>query len=354
MRFKWNKTTLIIIFWILFMVVDSLKKIESLTANDETLWLYHLPGYLIWILLTFPLNFLFNWSDKLSLWKRFLFLAGSSLLLGSIKVMLSWILFYLGFWLLKNQPVKGFADFLSGITLFYFVEAFIISGVVLIVLFVIEVYNKYREQSLRNAALETQLAKAQLQTLKMQLRPHFLFNANNVISMLVRKGENEKAINMIAGLSDLLRMSLERENHQLITLEEELALLEKYLNIESMRFEDRLFIHYDIPESTRLAMVPNFILQPLVENAFKHGISKILGKAEIKIAAKKISERLRIRVFNSGPALESGKQLKHHYGIGLSNSINRLTQIYKSDGKFSLVNLNNGVQAEIEIPFYQK
>ena len=287
MNIRWNQTKLIIAFWMLFFAVDVLKKIGSFSDVQRVLY-YHLPGYLLWILLTIPLSKIFSYSGKFELWQRVVFLVPLAILAGCVKVVSNWLIYFAGIFLtIGGMPRGGFLNFMSYMTLFYFMEAIIIASVLLAVFFIVELYHKYKAESLRSAQLENQLAKAQLQTLKMQLQPHFLFNANNTISMLVRKGENEKAVSMIAGLSDLLRISLERENHQIVQLQEELELLKQYLQIETLRFEDRLSYHFDIETDTLEALVPSFLLQPLLENAFKHGIAKSIGKAVVELSAPK-------------------------------------------------------------------
>ena len=351
MKIKWNKTTLIIIFWLLFFVVDFLKKIGSFADYQRVLF-YYFPGYLLWVALTIPLSKLFDYSEKFELWKQGLLLAVSAIVTGSIKVIANWLIYFAGLYLsLGRVPSGGFSKFMSYMTLFYFMEAIIIAAVLLTVFFIVELYHKYKEESLRSAQLENQLAMAQLQTLKMQLQPHFLFNANNTISMLVRKGENAKAVEMIAGLSDLLRSSLERENHQLISLQEELDLLKQYLQIETLRFEDRLSYDFDIEAETLLAFVPSFLLQPLLENAFKHGIAKSIGKAVVTISARKKQDKLRIHLFNSGPHFEEASPST---GIGLSNTIKRLQQLYQTNYQFELSNHKNGVLVKIVLPFTVK
>jgi two-component system LytT family sensor kinase len=140
--------------------------------------------------------------------------------------------------------------------------------------YAIEYYRRYREREFQAAQLETQLAQAQLDTLRMQLHPHFLFNTLNGIVGLVRDHKNEAAVNMLVGLSDLLRHTLEHSERQEVELKEELKFINLYLRIQQMRFSDRLKIKMDIDPSTMQALVPNLLLQPLVENALRHGISR--------------------------------------------------------------------------------
>jgi LytS/YehU family sensor histidine kinase len=151
-------------------------------------------------------------------------------------------------------------------------------------------YRKYREGELRAVELQAQLAQAQLQALKMQLHPHFLFNTLNAIAALVRKNENKAATDMLAGLSDLLRLALENVGAQEVSLQRELEFLERYLEIEKIRFADRLQVKMHIAPETLEARVPNLILQPLVENAIRHGIAPRSASGLIEICAERYDE----------------------------------------------------------------
>jgi LytS/YehU family sensor histidine kinase len=203
-----------------------------------------------------------------------------------------------------------------------------------------------RERERRAAQLETSLAEARLQALKLQIQPHFLFNTMNDISSLVRGGQGEEAIGMIAGLSDLLRYSLDRGGGTLVTLEEEVAMAGRYLDLQRMRFADRLEVEVEIPRELSRASVPVLLLQPLAENAIQHGVARSHAGGRVAVRARRDGEELRIEVFNTGrlrPGLRPG--------IGLSTTLSRLAQLYGDRARFELVEGGGGVTARVTIPW---
>ena len=150
---------------------------------------------------------------------------------------------------------------------------------------------------------KTELARAQLHALQLQLQPHFLFNTLHAIGVL-NQDDPARATRMIASLGDLLRGSLDNRAAKEITLEKELALLEHYLDIESVRFSDRLTVSVDVPAAVKQYLVPTFSLQPLVENAVRHGVARRVGASLLRIGASAEDGRLRLSVWNNGPAID--------------------------------------------------
>lgn len=201
---------------------------------------------------------------------------------------------------------------------------------------------------LRNDRLNNQLTKAQLQALKLQLNPHFLFNTLHTISSLTLIGDRKTSANITTRLGDFLRRTLDYEEQQLVTLAKELEFFDLYLDIESIRFKDRLTIEKQIDHDLLAAKVPNLILQPLVENAVKHGIARNKGPGLIRLEIKKAAGFLRVKIYNDGPLL-NGHITE---GIGLSNIQQRLEKLYGSDFDFSLDNdvSGNGVNSNLSIP----
>jgi len=193
------------------------------------------------------------------------------------------------------------------------------------------------------ARLAGELSKAQLDALRRQLEPHFLFNALNGISGLVREKRNDAAVQMIAGLSDLLRRVLEDSGRQLVPLAEEVSFLESYIELQAMRFGDRLKVTVDIPLELYAALVPQLVLQPLVENAIVHGIGKLEAGGEIRVTARDSDGTLSIYFYSDGPALSLVGT--DRTGVGLSNTRGRLVTLY---GEGSSVELRNGDQAGVE------
>ena len=247
-----------------------------------------------------------------------------------------------------------FASFLEAYQYFVFVNlhlsVLIYAGVVGIKS-AYSYYQKYRERELQASQLEARLAQSRLQVLKMQLHPHFLFNTLNAISELIYK-DPESADRMLTDLSDLLRLSFENLEVQEISLKQELEFLEKYLEIEQMRFHDRLTVDMKIAPDTLDACVPNMILQPLVENAIKHGIAPRSSGGRIDINTERNNGHLEISVIDDGLGIPFGDIETLPEGVGLSNTRRRLRHLYGDRHKFDLVALEKGgVGVTLEIPF---
>lgn len=234
-------------------------------------------------------------------------------------------------------------------------NSFLVYWLMIIIMFGLNFYRKYKNQYIHNLELESQLTQSELQTLKMQLQPHFLFNALNTISMMVRRKKEDHAVEMISGLSDLLRTSLTRQSDQYVSLKEELSLIEKYLEIEQNRFKDNIKVVFEIDEKTKQLPVPNLILQPIIENAIKHGLSKTMGKGMIKISSKVAEGKLLISIFNTSPFLNlNNEDCLENNGIGLSNTKKRLKQLYKDDYAFTIEYQEPiGVMVEMKFPCYK-
>lgn len=209
----------------------------------------------------------------------------------------------------------------------------------------VEYYQRYHERALRAAQLERSLADARLHALQLQLQPHFMFNTLNAIAALVRTRQHDQATGMIAGLADLLRYTLDHEGRQTVPLGEEIAVLRRYLDIEATRFPDRLRYRIEVPEALHGAAVPMLILQPLAENAVRHGIARLATGGEIEVAATRDGGRLQIRMRNDG-ALDPAAQ----EGIGLRNTRERLATLFGDAAQFSLSMQDGRVQALIALP----
>ena len=212
-------------------------------------------------------------------------------------------------------------------------------------------YKKFRERELRNSKLESNLTQAKLQALKMQLHPHFLFNTHNAISELVYTDPGT-AERMIANLSDLLRISLDKADVEEVTLQQELSFVEKYIEIEQMRFQERLRFKLKIAPDTLDAAVPNMILQPLIENAVRHGITPLKEGGAIQVTSFSKNGKLHLRVMDDGVGLPSTGVKGIVRGIGLSNTQERLFYLYGDQQEFSVGSNNKkGFSVSIVIPF---
>jgi two-component system, LytTR family, sensor kinase len=212
-------------------------------------------------------------------------------------------------------------------------------------------YRKYKDRELRATKLEAQLAQAQLQVLKMQLNPHFLFNTLHAISSLMQV-DVEAADDMVTRLSDLLRMSLESMNQHEISLKREMEFLQSYLEIQRVRFRDRLTVRIDTPAGVLDALVPNMILQPLVENAVTYGIAARSTAGEIQVRALQADGMLRLEVVDDGMDIQAHSSETHHGGLGLANTKARLRQLYGEAQRLTMeARAGGGTIVTLEIPF---
>lgn len=210
-------------------------------------------------------------------------------------------------------------------------------------------HRRYVDRALRAHVLETQLARAQLHFLELQLQPHFLFNSLHAIQELAHESA-AAAERMLRRLQALLAMSLERSGRDEVSLADELAALEPYVDIQRTRF-DWLAVRVEASDEARSALVPHLILQPLVENAIRHGLAVRQGSGEVEIVAERRGDRLRLRVRDNGAGL-SPLPAEARSGIGLRNAGERLRQLYGSDHTFQLREARGGgVLVEIDIPF---
>jgi signal transduction histidine kinase len=199
------------------------------------------------------------------------------------------------------------------------------------------------------AQLEAALALARLQALRMQLEPHFLFNALNSISSLIRR-DPDAAERMLARLGDFLRLTLDDSMPQEVELRQELEFLERYLDIERVRFRDRLSVEIDVPAELLGARVPYLVLQPLVENAIRHGIAERAGPGHVVVRAARREGQLRLEVEDDGPGLPSDVD-PPRFGVGLSNIRARLEQLYGSNGRLTVEGGNgHGLRVAITLP----
>jgi len=231
----------------------------------------------------------------------------------------------------------------------FFFTHFLTYWAIVGVCWAIRAHRLSRERELRASQLETQLSEARLEALKMQLHPHFLFNALNSVLPLVYR-DRDAAVRTVSRLEELLRRSLEADATQLVPLRREVEFLELYLEIQKTRFQDRLTVAFDVPANLLSAPVPNLILQPLVENAIKHGVSARPGSGRVEIRARRDDETLFLAVRDDGPGLpETGESSSS--GVGLRNTRGRLEQLYGGRSRFSLANsAEGGVEATVELP----
>lgn len=229
---------------------------------------------------------------------------------------------------------------------------FILYGAILAIQSVFESRARLASQQAETARLNEQLSKAQLDAVRRQIEPHFLFNTLNSVSALIRERRNDAAVMMIAGLSDFLRRLLADPTRQQVPLAEEMEFAQKYLDIQKVRFVDRLQLAVDVPSDLLVAQVPTLILQLMVENAIKHGIAKRAQGGLVRISAARNNGTLTLSVYNDGPSLPPTHIAPS--GIGLSNMRTRLEGLY---GNAFVLNMRNqqpgGVEVSVSVPFIE-
>lgn len=216
--------------------------------------------------------------------------------------------------------------------------------------FGLELYQRYKSEELKAVQLQSRLIETELKALREQLRPHFLFNTLNTISVLVREQKNDEAVTLIARLSSLLRMSLDNTRVHEVTVRQELDFLERYLDIQKARFSDRLNVGIAIEPAAMEARIPNLLLQPLVENAIVHGIAPKSGPGRVEVLGRVEGDKLHLEVRDDGPGLGDGLK-RAREGIGLSNTRERIAKIYGAQGQLSLRSEpGRGVSVQIVLP----
>src|ERR1700722_20278403 len=231
------------------------------------------------------------------------------------------------------------------------VPAFILYAVIFAVTYVLDSKARAAAQQTDTARLNEQLSHAQLNALQRQVEPHFIFNALNSISGLVREQKNDAAVSMIVALSDFIRRVAASSHDPQALLSEEVEFLERYLQIQEVRFAGRLKLDIQIPDELRKAQIPSLILQPLAENAIKHGISQRVLGGEVRLAASRANGLLHLSVYNDGPLLDrDGSAITD--GIGLSNLRTRLKLLYGNDCDLRLENYGiTGGQVSMALPY---
>jgi signal transduction histidine kinase len=346
---RWFRRLLVFAFWtVLGLSFASQFYISSANAGLEVSWKQavgsSLGDWYVFAALSVPVIFL---SRRFPLdtghWGRSLVVHGlASLAFSALYMVLrSWV----GIWQYEASFGEAFRRLL--VKTWHF--NLLIYWVILAVSQAFDYYRKYRERELQAADLEASLARAKLQALQMQLNPHFLFNTLHSISSLMHQ-DVEAADRMVMRLSDLLRAALDSSDTQEVPLRQELDLLKLYLGIEQIRFGDRLTVKLEIPPDTLEAQVPNLILQPLVENAIKHGIQPKARPGRIELKAERLNGLLALRVIDNGVGLKQG--VSPEEGVGLSNTRARLRELYGDAHRFELASgPEGGLQVELEIPF---
>jgi len=258
----------------------------------------------------------------------------------------------------QTAPLDG--EMFRLILVFSLIPGIVFYWMILAISYAFNYYRQYQDERISTSQLRAQLAEARLHALKMQLHPHFLFNTLHSVTALVLKKDDRQAVRMINRLSALLRRTLDDADTQEVTLKQELEVLEIYLEIERIRFADRLTVEMHIDPQALNAQVPSWILQPLVENAVRHGIAPHCSASRIEIHAQRQNEKLRLEVRDDGQGLpenwaEDLQKGNLQKGIGLTNTRSRLAQLYGESYDFHLYNNEDGgASVTIDLPFRAK
>jgi two-component system, LytTR family, sensor kinase len=346
---RWMQWLLGFGFWTLIGLAFAFQfYISSAKAGLEVSWKqavnYALGDWYVFAVLSIPVVWLtrrFNFESGNRARSLVVHLPGS--LLFSLAYMV--LRAFVGRWQSQANFTENFMPLLVKTWLFNL----LIYWVIVAVRFAFDYSRKYRDRELRAVELEKRLAQAKLQALRMQLNPHFLFNTLHSISSLMHQ-DAQAAERMIVRLSDLLRASLESSDTQEVPLRQELEILQRYLEIEQIRFGSRLTVKMDIAPDTLDARVPNLILQPLVENAICHGIQPHAKPGRIELRAQRADGMLALEVCDNGGGLR--KNAPAQEGVGLSNTRARLRTLYGQAYAFHLCDVaGGGLQVRLTIPF---
>lgn len=349
---RWKRLALAFGFWTLlglsYAVSNGMSRLsEGEPPSWDRMLTWYIGGFWLWMLLVPAIAWLGRFTASRS-WRFFCLVhVPAGLLIALIHVLVQassfWELY--GTQMPKIHTLGQYlqVEFVNGLHL-----SIIVYWVILAVLRGMESRRRLRDERLRSAQLETQLAQSQLQTLRVQLQPHFLFNTLNAISALAL-ADPMQARMMISRLSDMLRLTLEERHTQLLPLSRELEFVRNYLDIQRVRFRDRLAVHFEVSDEVLHAEVPSMILQPLVENALKHGLLEKTTHGNLYLSARREGYGLRLTVEDDGLGLPSESVAD---GIGLGNTRARLEMLFGTAASMKLLaRAGGGTCAEIRMPF---
>jgi two-component system LytT family sensor kinase len=251
-------------------------------------------------------------------------------------------------WDYPQQPT--FADTWRTSLLFQVLTYLIVYVLILTVTYVMDARERMARQMLETARLSEELSKAQLAALRQQMEPHFMFNTLHSITGLVRDNKNDAAVSMIVGLSEFLRRASEDSHRSQVTLAEEVEYLQRYLDLQKVRFGERLQATVDIPAELMPAQVPNLLLQPLVENAIKHGIAKRAAGGTVRVTGARLNGKLCLSIYNDGPDFPTHGQATRT-GVGIGNLRSRLQILHGNDSELKLNHAETGaVEVVVSLP----
>ena len=343
-------------FWTLFGLIESTNAYVGQTqrgaeADYLRALINNMPWWWLWAALT-PVVFLVARRVRLDGRRLPLAIAthlGTGAMLVAVHIAVAGTLFH---YTSGARAPGGLSGQLLIITLSFLPSELLTYAAIVGAYLALEYGARAREGELRAVRLEAQASEARLSALRMELNPHFLFNALNGIAGLVRIREHDTAIRMLAQLGDMLRQTLAGSGTAEVPLMEDLTLLDRYIELEQMRFRDRLTVARVIDPDARDALVPPLLLQPLVENALRHGVGAATGAVRLTIGARRENGMLELRVTDSGAGVPARLTSTRKNGVGLANTRARLTQLYGDRGTLVLRSgVDGGTVAEVRMPY---
>jgi two-component system, LytTR family, sensor kinase len=362
--FTRTEVLLVLGFWTLIAVLASANMLLEPRASHP--WQPVVPlapvilsfgNSYLWALLTLPIFRLASWyTIERSGWlARATFVVLGLVLAVGVDVATAYLRHQLYY---SPKALTPQLEAIARVRAMWFMTDFIVYVAVLAAGFARNYFLNYRVRlteamnlKAQAAQLQAQLADARLSALRTQLNPHFLFNTLNAVSALVER-DPRGVRRMIARLSELLRTSLDEADEPEVPLQRELTFVDRYLEVMQIRFQGRLHVRIHTEPEASAALVPNLILQPLVENAVKHGVSKMAGAGRIEIRAQRAGPRVLLTVIDNGPGLTDGL-LPPTEGVGLRNTRMRLAQLYGSDQSLTLrAGEGGGLVAEVSLPYH--
>lgn len=355
---SWRTWGLLVVIWSIPALAGTVDNyLYALRASDRSsigffrMAALEFPGWLVWVPLTPAILWLarryrITWPPR----ARVIAIHTACLLVANVlhAATVAGITNLVRFPNFVEPPTR--ADFVFDI--FDWVPITILTYAALVALsYAVELYTRYQHEQLRASALTAELANAQLAALRAQLQPHMMFNSLNTIASLIRTGDAPLAGRMVNGLGDILRHVLRASTTQEVPLSEELAFVERCIDIERIRFPDRVTVDMHVSDESRGALVPSMLLQPIVENAFKHGIMPLEGGGRIVLAAARDGDALVLTVRDSGRGFVSDPDGTES-GVGLRNTRERLRQLYGERGTIRFATASEGgAQVTIRMPF---
>ena len=356
MQSRWRKYGLILLLWTLVVIVEAAQYYASQFVEHHTfpLWLAIRRACEEWYPWTFLTVGILWVARRCNLEREGM----KRWILGHVgtSVLVSLVYFTVYAWLLSGQKsvMDGstfeFGNVFKKLIIFYLHVVLVIYWAIVLSHQSWGYYQRSRERERQASALATELVRTRLEVLRMQLNPHFLFNTLHTISALIHENPDD-ADRIVARLSELLRVSLEQSDSQEVPLRQELSFLERYLQIEQTRFQERLAVDMEIESGLDNVLVPSLILQPLVENAIRHGIEPREDTGRLKIGARRLNGMLELKVSDNGPGLPEAEVAPRREGVGLSNTRSRLSHLYGPDHRFELTPASGGgLEARLLIP----